>query len=226
MSFVNIRSSRGPVVKVCGLQSLKAAQCALDSDADLLGIICVPGRERTVDPVVAMEISALVRACRTSMSTPKYLVGVFRNQSKEDVLRIANDYGIDIVQLHGDEPWQEYQKFLGLPVIKRLVFPRDCDILLSTPSEKTHLFMPLFDSEAGGTGELLDWNSISDWFAEQGNPECLQFMLAGGLTPENVSDALQLHGVIGVDVSGGVETNGMKDMDKITNFVRNAKKES
>lgn len=223
MSFADIRSIRQPVVKVCGLQSTEAARRALYSDADLLGIICVPNRKRTVDPIVAKEISDLVREYKTSTGTPRYLVGVFRNQSMEDVLNIVNEYGIDIVQLHGDEPWQEYQDFLGLPVIKRLVFPRDCDILLNTPPEKSHLFTPLFDSEAGGTGELLDWNSISDWATKHENSQFLQFILAGGLTPENVSDAVQLNGVIGVDVSGGVETDGAKDMNKITNFIRNAK---
>ncbi|CAI4910385.1 ANL_HP_G0187170.mRNA.1.CDS.1 [Saccharomyces cerevisiae] len=78
--------------------------------------------------------------------------------------------------------------------------------------------------QAGGTGELLDWNSISDWVGRQESPESLHFMLAGGLTPENVGDALRLNGVIGVDVSGGVETNGVKDFNKIANFVKNAKK--
>ncbi|CCJ29216.1 unnamed protein product [Pneumocystis jirovecii] len=91
-------------------------------------------------------------------------------------------------------------------------------------SQKPHSFIPLFDSEAGGTGELLDWNSISDWVGRQESPESLHFMLAGGLTPENVGDALRLNGVIGVDVSGGVETNGVKDSNKIANFVKNAKK--
>lgn len=224
MSIVDVIGSSGPLVKVCGLQSAEAAECALNSDADLLGIICVPNRKRTVDPVVARKISSLVRAYRGNSGTPKYLVGVFRNQPKEDVLALVNDYGIDIVQLHGDESWQEYQEFLGLPVIKRLVFPKDCDTLLSAASQKPHLFIPLFDSEAGGTGELLDWNSISDWVIRQESPESLQFMLAGGLTPDNVGDALRLNGVIGVDVSGGVETNGVKDTNKIANFVRNAKK--
>lgn len=224
MSVINFTGSSGPLVKVCGLQSTEAAECALDSDADLLGIICVPNRKRTIDPVIARKISSLVKAYKNSSGTPKYLVGVFRNQPKEDVLALVNDYGIDIVQMHGDESWQEYQEFLGLPVIKRLVFPKDCNILLSAASQKPHSFIPLFDSEAGGTGELLDWNSISDWVGRQESPESLHFMLAGGLTPENVGDALRLNGVIGVDVSGGVETNGVKDSNKIANFVKNAKK--
>ncbi len=125
MSVINFTGSSGPLVKVCGLQSTEAAECALDSDADLLGIICVPNRKRTIDPVIARKISSLVKAYKNSSGTPKYLVGVFRNQPKEDVLALVNDYGIDIVQLHGDESWQEYQEFLGLPVIKRLVFPKD-----------------------------------------------------------------------------------------------------
>ncbi|SMN21423.1 similar to Saccharomyces cerevisiae YDR007W TRP1 Phosphoribosylanthranilate isomerase that catalyzes the third step in tryptophan biosynthesis [Maudiozyma saulgeensis] len=213
------------IVKICGIQSVDAAKCALDSGANLIGVICVPNRKRTIQSNIAKDISNLVH------STPQYndrcLVGVFRNQSKEDVLKLATDYNIDIVQLHGDEDWEEYQNFINKPVIKRVIFPRDCDevIKICQRNDKNlkKTCLPLFDSEAGGTGEILDWKSISNWSKEIPikDGESVQYILAGGLTPDNVHDAITLHGVIGVDVSGGVETDGVKDFTKITNFVKN-----
>lgn len=208
-----------PIVKVCGLQSLEAAEQALKSGATLLGIICVPNRKRTVSPNVARDISNLVHNTSTNKNAAQ-LVGVFRNQSKEEVLKIAEDYKINIVQLHGDESWQDYQDFLQMPIIKRMIFPRDCDEVHRLSNKTPCKVLPLFDSEAGGAGELLNWESISKWSESSGIGS--KFILAGGLTADNVKTAMSLTGVIGVDVSGGVETNGTKDFQKISDFVNNA----
>lgn len=205
-----------PVIKVCGLQSLEAAEQALDSGATLLGIICVPNRKRTVSPNVARDISDLIH----NTSSAAQLVGVFRNQSKEEVLKVAKDYNIDIVQLHGDESWRDYQEFLQMPIIKRMIFPRDCDEVLSLSNKKACEVLALFDSETGGAGELLNWESISKWSQSSGIGS--KFILAGGLTADNVKTAMGITGVIGVDVSGGVETNGTKDAQKISDFIKNA----
>ncbi|CAB4255251.1 similar to Saccharomyces cerevisiae YDR007W TRP1 Phosphoribosylanthranilate isomerase that catalyzes the third step in tryptophan biosynthesis [Maudiozyma barnettii] len=209
------------IVKICGLQTIDAAKCALDSGANLIGIICVPNRKRTIEPSIAKQISTLVHT--TSEYSDRCLVGVFRNQSKEDVLKLATDYNVDIVQLHGDEDWEEYQRFINKPVIKRVIFPRDRDEVIRISQMDTKTCLPLFDSEAGGTGEILDWQSISNWSKDiQAKDEInIEYILAGGLTAENVHDAVTLHGVIGVDVSGGVETDGVKDFTKIANFVKN-----
>lgn len=210
-----------PVIKICGIQSVEAAAKAVEEGANLVGVICVPNRKRTVDAHVAKQISQLVRASRAAKSDTNagpYLVGVFRNQSVEEVVRIVQEYGIDIVQLHGSEEWQSYQSRLpGLPLIKRFLFPKDCNEVLGLGNGDC---MPLFDSEAGGTGEKLDWQSISEWSV--GSAEKPEFILAGGLTPCNVGEAVKLAGVIGVDVSGGVETQGSKDLTKIGLFVANA----
>lgn len=198
------------VVKICGLQSVEAAQVAIDNGADLLGVICVPNRKRTVDCEVAKSISKLCRGKDVK------LVGVFRNQPKEEVARIAGDYDLDVVQLHGDEDWKEYDSFMALPIIKRLVFPRDVETLVELQKSDCQ---PLFDSEAGGTGERLDWKSIGEWYS---NSQLSKgYILAGGLNAENVKDALKVPGVVGVDVSGGVETNGVKDNVKIKTFLYN-----
>lgn len=207
------------IVKICGLQTVEAAELALNSGANLIGIICVPNRKRTIKSHIAKEISNIVHSNRFN---DRCLVGVFRNQSKEDVLRLSNEYNLDIIQLHGDENWEEYQFFLQKPVIKRVIFPRDCDEVIKISNLQTKICLPLFDSEAGGTGELLDWESISNWSETvQSDGEPVQYILAGGLTPQNVSKAISLPGVIGVDVSGGVETDGEKDFNKITNFIKN-----
>lgn len=203
------------LVKVCGLQSVEAAQCAVEAGADLIGIICVPNRGRTVTPEVAREISALVHDSKRNPNGTR-LVGVFRNQSLDDVYTIARDYNVDIVQLHGDESWKDYSDKLNLPIIKRAVFPRDCELVKQLASEPNCL--PLFDSDAGGTGEKLNWDAIGQW--SQSN---YKFILAGGLTPDNVKQALEVPGTMGVDVSGGVETNGSKDLAKIRAFVANAR---
>lgn len=212
----DLLSKKPPLVKICGLQTVEAAKQAIDSGTDLLGIICVPNRKRTVQPEIAKGISALVRN-----DSNTHLVGVFRNQSKEEVLAIATEYNVDIVQLHGDEDWVEYSEFIQKPMFKRFIFPTNCENVIELTNSKPSNCLPLFDSEAGGTGELLDWTSIANWVEGTGKP--LKYMLAGGLTPSNVGQAVKLTGVIGVDVSGGVETDNAKDLSKITHFIRNAK---
>ncbi|SCW00662.1 LAFE_0C09164g1_1 [Lachancea fermentati] len=212
-----------PIVKICGLQTAEAAQIAIDEGASLLGVICVPNRKRTVRPDIAKDISTRVRAARARRSGSKvsgpYLVGVFRNQSVEEIEQIRQEYGLDVVQLHGSENWTEYQHGLqNIPIIKRFIFPNDCEDVICVCEDQHSRCLALFDSEAGGTGEVLDWNSISQWSKKSG----AQFILAGGLNPVNVGSALQLHGVLGVDVSGGVESSGEKDGDKIKQFIANA----
>lgn len=216
------------IVKICGLQTFEAAEFALQNGANFIGIICVPNRKRTINPEIAKQISNLIHN-NQEYNKDRCLVGVFRNQSKEDVLKISNDYNIDIVQLHGDENWEEYQDFLKKPIIKRVIFPRDCEEVIKinqlaqSKSSNNISCIPLFDSEAGGTGELLDWESISNWAQQNSTNEIpINFILAGGLTPTNVNKAVNLNGVMGVDVSGGVETDNAKDFNKITNFINNA----
>ncbi|QLL34433.1 hypothetical protein HG536_0G02950 [Torulaspora globosa] len=210
-----------PIVKVCGLQSVEAAQKAIQCGASLIGIICVPNRKRTIEPGVARQISALVHDKSFNKSGTK-LVGVFRNQLVEEVTKIANDYNLDVLQLHGDESWAEFQSSVEKPIIKRMLFPQDCgEVAEITRSGNTNV-LPLFDSEAGGTGELLDWQAITKWSESDGAGS--RFLLAGGVTPSNVHEAMSLTGVIGVDVSGGVETNGSKDLQKIEQFIANARR--
>lgn len=230
-----------PLVKVCGIKTVEAAQAALESGADMIGMILVPGRSRTVDTITAIEISKFVRSfqrpipptnklylpqigqtlseyqtTRTKLSNNRpQIVGVFRNQPLATVLELQQKLSLDIVQLHGDEPL-EWCRVIPVPVIKRFT--------PGTPRFETESLQPgyfayaLLDGELGGEGKLVDRTQITK-VIEKG----ARFILAGGLTPDNVASAVKYDGIIGVDVSGGVETNGVKDLVKVKNFVLNAK---
>lgn len=199
------------LVKICGIKRLQDALPAIEEGADFLGIILVPNRARTIDTDAALELSKYLH----SLPEPRpKLVGVVRNQPKEDVIELKNKLNLDYIQLHGSEP-EDWLSELPKPIIRRLV-PGTAtfatDVIKTTSLGAT----PLIDSEQGGDGKVLNWNDLN-----QGGD--LKFVLAGGLTPENVSLATKVPGCIGVDVSGGVETNGVKDETKVREFIKNAK---
>ncbi|CDK27292.1 unnamed protein product [Kuraishia capsulata CBS 1993] len=238
------------LVKICGLKSAKAASHALDSGADLTGIILVPNRARTVEVAEAAEISRVVRARRAAFSREfpnsnvlwqhlqsldlneeswsahvaetlkqngPFLVGVFRNQSLDEINSMVDQIGLDFVQLHGSEDPEVYIPGIKVPVIRRITVDQPIEVLLAEVNSKKHL-LALLDSELGGEGKTVDWGR-AHLLGETGG----RYLLAGGLTPDNVGEALKNSGTLGVDVSGGVETNGTKDFDKIAMFVKNAK---
>lgn len=245
--------SQEQLIKICGLKDSIAAQKAIDSGANLLGIILVPNRARTVDPEEAKVISMLCKQTRIKlnrkyidskdllkaaydaevekpsewfkftsqliMDNGPFLTGVFRNQPLEEVVRISKDLNLDFVQLHGSENFVEFIEALEVPVIPRYVLnkPNIKDALLT----HKHL-IPLLDSEFGGEGKLISWDDASQFGTELDG----KYILAGGLNPENVSKALKVEGCIGVDVSGGVETEGVKDHNKIKLFLNNARARS
>lgn len=223
-----------PLVKVCGVKTVEAAKTALEHGADLIGMILVPGRARTVDLAAAKEISAFVRSydrphstttepmrpgqnlfeyyASTSQQRPQ-IVGVFRNQPLASVLDLQQQLQLDLVQLHGDEPL-EWCRLIPVPVIKRFTPGTAAFEECLLPG---YFKYALLDSELGGEGKVVDRSLITDVIARGA-----RFVLAGGLTAENVSEAVKVEGVVGVDVSGGVETNGVKDLDKVKRFVVNA----
>ncbi|ODV94921.1 hypothetical protein PACTADRAFT_3807 [Pachysolen tannophilus NRRL Y-2460] len=234
------------LVKICGLKTVEAAECAISNGANLLGVILVPNRSRTVDDATAREISRIAKSHQRISSkeliakieeikvTEKdydkwfdkmveliiangpYLVGVFRNQSIDEVNSKIEKADLDFVQLHGSEDFDEYINNIEVPVITRYVL--DSPKLLKSLEPKKHI-LTLLDSEAGGEGIKLNWEQVDEF----GKTENARYILAGGLNPENIHEAINLNGCVGVDVSGGVETNGMKDLAKIKKFLENAR---
>ncbi|KAJ1736161.1 anthranilate synthase / indole-3-glycerol phosphate synthase [Coemansia biformis] len=158
------------------------------------------------------------------------LAGVFQNQPLEHIVQVARAVPLDIVQLHGTEPISMAQQ-IPVPVIK--VFHVDDAFSLDDETGGGGLLTPFHHSsilldtkvagttQQGGRGVSFDWN-IARQLSDKGVP----FLMAGGLTPDNVAEAIAIGRPWGVDVSSGVETDKAKDPEKIRAFVRSAKQAS
>lgn len=197
------------LVKICGIQSIEAAQVAVDAGADFIGFVFAPSK-RQITPEKAAQISSEI-----PLSVKK--VGVFVNETMDNIKNIAAQVGLDVIQLHGDEPPELINK-LPYETIKAFS-------IHDASSEKIHSYSCdyyIIDSPPatyrGGSGEIFDWNLI-----KQLNIDPKKFILAGGLSADNIKHAITAVHPIGVDVSSGVETNGQKDHNKIKQFIKNAK---
>ncbi|MDY6851249.1 MAG: phosphoribosylanthranilate isomerase [Thermodesulfobacteriota bacterium] len=196
-------------VKVCGITNLEDALAAVRLGADALGFVFAPSPRR-VTPKQAKEI---INKLPPLVCT----VGVFVNSPVQEILKIKELCGLDRVQLHGDEtPGQAGQ--LGRGVIKALsVRPGSAPPADAYPSA-TLLLDTHVPGARGGTGQTFDWNLIKP--LSRSRP----IILAGGLNPKNVTQAVAGVKPYAVDVSSGVESiPGRKDHDKIARFIKRAK---
>lgn len=196
-------------VKICGITSIEDALAAVSFGADALGFIFAPSPRR----VTMEEVRAIVRRLPPLVTK----VGVFVNESVDRVEEIQDLCGLDMVQLHGDETEEEVTR-LGNGVIKAVrvrgaVPPRDDAFSSAT------LLLDTYSPEAeGGTGRAFDW------LLAAGPARRRPIILAGGLTPENVAEAVEMVRPHAVDVASGVECEpGRKDHEKLARFIRRAK---
>lgn len=249
------RAMTKPLVKICGVRSAADAGLAIDAGADMIGVILVPGTKRCISTSVGQEISSLVRSARQALSLSSssssseaipappteswfsfharhlqnrrkpLLVGVFQNQPLSEIISTVDTIGLDMVQLHGDEP-QEWSKFIPVPVIKCFRVQPDGSVKGGQVDRAGCNQFILLDAGKGGAGEKFDWDHAvritRGGQQGQGTIE-LPVLLAGGLDEGNVKEALGKVNVLGVDVSSGVESGDGKDEGKVRNFVRNAK---
>ena len=210
-------------VKICGIRTLKDAQVA--AAADFIGLVFVPGRRRRLETEAARGI---VDGLKGSLKTAPKVVGLFADQPLDEVNHIINACNLDLAQLCGAESL-DYCQQTDAQVIKVLHIPqgqassastRELSDEILTHTEAGHLVTldRLVEGLQGGTGESFDW-SIAAELSQQGH----NFLLAGGLSPDNVADAVAMAHPWGVDVSSGVETDGIKDHQKIRDFIQNAK---
>jgi len=212
-------------VKICGIQKLADAQVAAEAGADFIGLVFVPGRPRRLDNSAAGD---LVSRLKASDGAIPQVVGLFADQPVESVNQAIQNCGLDLVQLCGSESVAYCRQVRGR-VIKVLH-------VTDSPSEDTavadlldpiqayrgagHLVTldRLVEGVPGGTGQSFNW-SVAAALVRRGQ----SFLLAGGLTPDNVGQAVQEVRPWGVDVSSGVETSGVKDAGKIRAFIHNAR---
>jgi phosphoribosylanthranilate isomerase len=201
-------------VKICGITSWADAKSAIESGADLLGFNFVATSPRYVTPAKARR---MVERLPKGISA----VGVFVNETEETMLEIARAVGLDQLQLHGDEsPAMVARLGQSMPVIKALRVRKPFRVgQLKSYKDASAILLDGFDRSArGGTGKTFDWR-IARRAKKYG-----RIFLAGGLTPENVGEAVRTARPYAIDVSSGVESRpGKKDAAKMKSLVRAVK---
>ncbi len=191
-------------IKLCGLSRPEDIAAANEQKPDYIGFVFAKASKRYVSPIRAAEL-------RSELSPEISVVGVFVNEPVGEVVRLLKSGVIDVAQLHGSESRDyvlELKRRADHPVIQAFRVASQEDILRAEASPADYV---LLDNGAGGTGESFDWSLV----ASVKRP----FFLAGGLSPENVSDAIQKCAPFAVDASSGLETGGLKDAAKMKAFV-------
>jgi phosphoribosylanthranilate isomerase len=194
-------------IKICGITHPDDAELAADAGADLIGLNFVPGSPRCIDPVAAAEIASRV-AGRLER------VAVFKDASPEEIDRVLRRVELERVQFHGSETEEEVEE-MDLPVIKAI---QGADLARAEEFPGTILLLD-HPTDGGGRGKPWNWAEATE-LIETG----VDAILAGGLDPDNVTEALASLGDLlpwGVDVATGVEGEGTrKDPAKVARFVK------
>ncbi|WP_026369593.1 phosphoribosylanthranilate isomerase [Kallotenue papyrolyticum] len=210
--------SRRPAVKICGLLTPEQASTAVRLGADLIGLVFAASR-RQVSPEQAATLVAAARAAATARGRPIAIVGVFVNEQPAHINALVRALGLDWVQLSGHEtPDQAAQ--IAAPIVKAIRFDGHASeaAWLATAASHPAGATPLLVDAAtqgmfGGSGRVADWQRAAELARRR------QVWLAGGLTPDNVGMAIDVVQPHVVDVSSGVESNGIKDPAKIAAFL-------
>ena len=197
-------------IKVCGITRVSDALHAVEHGATALGFVLWPRSPRAITVDRAAEIIA-------ELPSHVIAVGVFVNEPIDSIRSAADRAHLTAVQLHGDEP-PAYADALDWPVF-RAVSVEEIDLAADAWSADTALLVDNIDPvRRGGTGSAVDWTRAA------GVAKTRKVVLAGGLTPENVAIAIRAVQPFGVDVSSGVEAApGVKDLDKVAQFIANAR---
>jgi phosphoribosylanthranilate isomerase len=197
-------------VKVCGITRLTDALHAVEHGATALGFVFWPESPRCVTPARAAEIIAELPS--TVMG-----VGVFVNEPIDGIRHVAAQAHLTAVQLHGDEP-AAYAEALPWPVFRSVTLDTASALCAEWTADTTFLVDASDPERRGGTGVTVDWMAAAALARER------RVVLAGGLTPSNVAEAISVVRPFGVDVSSGVELSpGVKDFDKVAQFLTNAR---
>jgi phosphoribosylanthranilate isomerase len=200
-------------VKICGLTNLEDALAAVDAGADALGFMFYERSPRNLPVKMAADI---IRQLPPFVAK----VGVFVNAAEETVRRAIGECGVDTLQFHGDETPGFCRNFSPLKIYKTFRM-ESLESLRALPGYRTDAWLldSFVEGKLGGTGAKFNWDLAVE-SKKLGRP----IILAGGLTPENVADAVRKVRPFAVDVSSGVESApGKKDHEKIRKFIAVAK---
>ena len=213
-----------PKVKMCGISKVETIPAVVEAKPDYMGLVFAPSKRQVTVDQAKILVEELHRGCAKKYGSNTEhdkndtikTVGVFVNETVDNLVTIANEANLDAVQLHGDEDEtfiQSLKERTNVEVWKAI------QIRTAADTEKwidSSADMLLFDAyhkdERGGTGDVFDWASL-DAFERP-------FMLAGGIDSTNVARAIRTVRPYGIDISSGIETNGVKDDEKITAFTK------
>lgn len=196
-------------VKICGITSVQDALTAVKHGADAIGLVFYAPSSRNVSIAQAQEIARQIPAFVS-------VVGLFVNAEASFVNKVISQVKINLLQFHGDETPEACNQF-SLPFIKAIRVKPDTNLIqcaIDFSAAKALLLDTYTEGLMGGTGHVFDWDLIPKQMAKP-------VILAGGLTADNVAQAIQKVQPYAVDVSGGVEmSKGIKDTDKIAAFMQ------
>ncbi len=196
-------------VKICGITSVQDALTAVKHGADAIGLVFYAPSSRNVSIAQAQEIARQIPAFVS-------VVGLFVNAEASFVNKVISQVKINLLQFHGDETPVACSQF-SLPFIKAIRVKPDTNLIqcaIDFSAAKALLLDTYTEGLMGGTGHVFDWDLIPKQMAKP-------VILAGGLTADNVAQAIQKVQPYAVDVSGGVEmSKGIKDADKIAAFMQ------
>ena len=213
-----------PKVKMCGISKVETIPAVVEAKPDYMGLVFAPSkRQVTVDQAKTL-VEELHRGYAQKYGSDTEhdkndtikTVGVFVNETVDNLITIANEANLDAVQLHGDEDEafiQSLKERTNVEVWKAIQIRSAADVEKWIDSSADMLLFDAYHKdERGGTGEVFDWSSL-DAFERP-------FMLAGGIDSTNVARAIRTVRPYGIDISSGIETNGVKDDEKITAFTK------
>ena len=209
-----------PKIKMCGISKVETIPAIIDAKPDYMGLVFAPSKRQVTVEQAKTLVEELHKqyTVRYNSETIK-TVGVFVNETVENLLKIAEEVKLDVIQLHGDED----ESFIQiLKEQSNVEVWKAVQVRSAADAEKwidSSADMLLFDAyhkdERGGTGEVFDWSSLDEFERP--------FMLAGGIDSTNVARAIRTVRPYGIDISSGIETEGVKDNEKMkafTNIVR------
>ncbi|EKN65827.1 N-(5'-phosphoribosyl)anthranilate isomerase [Neobacillus bataviensis LMG 21833] len=198
-------------VKICGITDVETALATAGYGADAIGFVFAESKRRvSIEKAKEIVASLPIDVCK---------VGVFVNETREEIERITSVVGLTHIQLHGDEP-ASFCESLSLPVIKSISFQGNDGLAESVqfPGEYILLDSPK-EKYRGGNGTAFEWNEVNTALLSE-----KKVILAGGLHVNNVEQAINIIKPDMVDVSSGVESEGVKDLVKIKEFIEKVKK--
>ena len=213
-----------PKVKMCGISKVETIPAVVEAKPDYMGLVFAPSkRQVTVDQAKTLVeelhkqyTKRYNNGAEQSNNDEIKTVGVFVNETLENLVTIAKEANLDVVQLHGDEDEafiQSLKERTNVEIWKAVQIrsAADAEAWIDSSADML-LFDAYHKDERGGTGEVFDWSCLDEFERP--------FMLAGGIDSTNVARAIRTVRSYGIDISSGIETDGVKDNEKITAFTK------